>query len=328
MARAPWGRMDRKVRRPPKLLMPGPATRGDGRLPLQTILSIKRPSMPAPALPYFDQVLQRLEAGDPQLERCFGNHVHWGYWKDPHPSELSAIQEFPQAAEALTRLMLDQAHLQAGESVLDVGCGFGGTIDSLNQNWDGLALTGLNLDARQIERARQFVQPRAANTIEWIVADACALPLATDSLDVVLAVECIFHFPSRQAFLQEAQRVLRTGGRLVLSDFVPCRPLAILLRVLQSLRGAPFSNGTYGPVDCRWDQRRYASQAKRHGLELRNDLDITVHTLPTYAVVRKLFAAMGAESAVRDTARIEQLSRWGWLRYRILTFSKPIAAGP
>ena len=328
MARAPWGRMDRKVRRPPKLLMPGPATRGDGRLPLQTILSIKRPSMPAPALPYFDQVLQRLEAGDPQLERCFGNHVHWGYWKDPHPSELSAIQEFPQAAEALTRLMLDQAHLKAGESVLDVGCGFGGTIDSLNQNWDGLALTGLNLDARQIERARQFVQPRAANTIEWIVADACALPLATDSLDVVLAVECIFHFPSRQAFLQEAQRVLRPGGRLVLSDFVPCRPLAILLRVLQSLRGAPFSNGTYGPVDCRWDQRRYASQAKRHGLELRNDLDITVHTLPTYAVVRKLFAAMGAESAVRDTARIEQLSRWGWLRYRILTFSKPIAAGP
>ena len=328
MARAPWGRMDRKVRRPPKLLMPGPATRGDGRLPLQTILSIKRPSMPAPALPYFDQVLQRLEAGDPQLERCFGNHVHWGYWKDPHPSELSAIQEFPQAAEALTRLMLDQAHLKAGESVLDVGCCFGGTIDSLNQNWDGLALTGLNLDARQIERARQFVQPRAANTIEWIVADACALPLATDSLDVVLAVECIFHFPSRQAFLQEAQRVLRPGGRLVLSDFVPCRPLAILLRVLQSLRGAPFSNGTYGPVDCRWDQRRYASQAKRHGLELRNDLDITVHTLPTYAVVRKLFAAMGAESAVRDTARIEQLSRWGWLRYRILTFSKPIAAGP
>jgi len=31
---------------------------------------------------------------------------------------------------------------------------------------------------------------------------------------------------------------------------------------------------------------------------------------------------------VRDTARIEQLSRWGWMRYRILTFSKPIAANP
>ena len=284
--------------------------------------------MPDPVLPYFDQVLQRLAAGDTQLERCFGNHVHWGYWKDPNPSKRSALQEFPQAAEALTRLMLDQAPIQAGQSVLDVGCGFGGTIASLNQHWDGLALTGLNLDARQIERARQLVQPRAANTIEWIVADACALPLAADSLDVVLAVECIFHFPSRQAFLQEAQRVLRPGGRLVLSDFVPCRPLAILLRALQSLHGAPFSNDTYGPIDCSWDQRRYASQSKSLGLELSNDVDITVHTLPTYAVVRELFRAMGADRAVRDTAQIEQLSRWGWMRYRILTFSKPIAAGP
>ena len=284
--------------------------------------------MPDPVLPYFDQVLQRLAAGDTQLERCFGNHVHWGYWKDPNPSKRSALQEFPQAAEALTRLMLDQAPIQAGQSVLDVGCGFGGTIASLNQHWDGLALTGLNLDARQIERARQLVQPRAANTIEWIVADACALPLAADSLDVVLAVECIFHFPSRQAFLREAQRVLRPGGRLVLSDFVPCRPLAILLQALQSLRGAPFSNDTYGPIDCSWDQRRYASQSKSLGLELSNDVDITVHTLPTYAVVRELFRAMGADCAVRDTARIEQLSRWGWMGYRILTFRKPIAASP
>ena len=284
-------------------------------------------AMPAPALPYFDQVLRRLAAGDAQLERCFGNHVHWGYWQDPHTCARRARQEFPQAAEALTHLLLDQAHLQAGQSVLDVGCGFGGTIASLNQNWDGLALTGLNLDGRQIERARQLVQPRAANTIDWIVADACALPLAPASVDLVLAVECIFHFPSRHAFLQEVQRVLRPGGRLVLSDFVPCRPLAILLRLLQSLRGAPFSNGTYGPIDCRWDQRRYASQARLHGLELRSDADITAHTLPTYAVVRELFDAMGAASAVRDTARIEQLSRWGWLRYRILSFSKPIAAG-
>ena len=284
--------------------------------------------MPDPVLPYFDQVLQRLAAGDTQLERCFGNHVHWGYWKDPNPSIRSALQEFPQAAEALTRLMLAQAHIQTGHKVLDVGCGFGGTIASINEHWDGIALTGLNLDARQIERARQHVQPRASNTINWIVADACALPLTAESLDVVLAVECIFHFPSRQAFLREAQRVLRPGGRLVLSDFVPCSPLAILLRALQSLHGAPFSNETYGPIDCSWDQRRYASQSKRLGLELSNDMDITVHTLPTYAVVRELFRAMGADRAVRDTAQIEQLSRWGWMRYRILTFSKPNASGP
>src|SRR5438034_5931485 len=44
-------------------------------------------------------------------------------------------------------------------------------------------------------------------------ADACALPFPDASFDRVLAVECIFHFPSRLRFLKEAARVLKPGGR-------------------------------------------------------------------------------------------------------------------
>ncbi len=73
-----------------------------------------------------------------------------------------------------------------------------------------------------------------------------------------------------------------------------------------------------------WWNHRQPQPARRHGLQLRNDADITAHTLPTYGVVRDLFEAMGAAAAVEDTARLEQLSRRGWLRYRILTFSKPV----
>lgn len=275
------------------------------------------------SLPYFDQILQRLQAGDQQLERSFGLHVHWGYWPNPRISAEVAREGFSAAAEALTSLMLEQAQLSDGQSILDVGCGFGGTLASLNRQWDRLALTGLNLDKRQIERARRNVQARAGNTLDWVVADACAMPLAASSQDVVLAVECVFHFPSRDSFLQEVQRVLRPGGRLVLSDFVPRAPLALGLRTLQKLRRAPFSNATYGPVDSCWDRRRYGLRARQHGLDLCCDLDITPNTLPTYAVVRDLFEAMGAPQGARDTARIEQLCRAGLLQYRILTFLKP-----
>lgn len=258
--------------------------------------------------------------------------MHWGYWPEPAaaPAVVAAgaadgvsdavAADYARAAEALTQLLLQRAALQSGDRVLDVGCGFGGTIASLNEVGLPLTLTGLNIDPRQLERARARVQPRPGNTIHWIEGDAGALPLEDASQDVVLAVECIFHFPSRAAFLAEARRVLRPGGRLVLSDFVPMAPLAWLLR-LQGQGGA-VHNATYGRVNCSWDRRRYARQASRLGLTLTSDADITRATLPTYPVVRQLFAGLGAEQAVRDTARIEQLSRRGWLRYRVLSFQR------
>ena len=33
--------------------------------------------------PYFDDLLNRLEAGDLATEAAFGRHVHWGYWPEP-----------------------------------------------------------------------------------------------------------------------------------------------------------------------------------------------------------------------------------------------------
>lgn len=272
------------------------------------------------SLPYFDQLLQRLEAGDARLGQRFGRHVHWGYWDPPGIDPDQAWDGFAEAAEALSLRLLHQARIRDRERVLDVGCGLGGTIACLNAGWQGLALTGVNLDSRQIEVARRSVEPRADNSLAWVVADACALPLPAASQDVVLAVECIFHFPARERFLAEVRRVLRPGGRLVLSDFVPVQPLAWLLRLLAAGRSAQVFNRTYGPVDCSWDCRRYAREARRHGLRLVGNDDITLNTLPTYGVVARLFEAMDLPSAVADTALIKRLSRWRWLRYRILRF--------
>ena len=248
--------------------------------------------------------------------------MHWGYWPNPPHGAEPARASFAAAAEALSQQLLAVAAIAAGDRVLDVGCGFGGTIACLNAHGQGLALTGVNLDARQIERARRRVQPKGDNQITWLTADACALPLNDASQDVVLAVECIFHFPSRDRFLAEVRRVLKPGGRLVLSDFVPVSPLAWLLRQLGRQRRGPLSNRTYGPIDCSWGWRRYAARAARLGLPLVQNIDITPNTLPTYHVVGHLFRAMGWPTAADDTALIERLSRWGLLRYRILAFER------
>ena len=60
--------------------------------------------------------------------------------------------------------------------------------------WIDLEMTGLNIDPRQLEVARKEVLPENGNTIDFIEADAVSLPFPDDTFDVVLAVECIFHF--------------------------------------------------------------------------------------------------------------------------------------
>jgi len=273
---------------------------------------------PAAALPYFDLLLRQLERDDPAFRDAFGQHVHWGAWADPARADGS-VADFAAAAARLSALVIAAAEISSGQMVLDAGCGFGGTVAQLNAGWQGLELIGLNIDPRQLARAAARVQQRGDNSIRWIAADACAMPLPDRSLDALLAVECIFHFPSREAFFAEAARLLRPGGRLALCDFVPTRSL----RALQRLGPAGEAVGaTYGPIDCTCSMAGYRALARRHGFTLLRNDDITRATLPTYRVVAELFGQAGEADAVAATRTIGWLSRLGLLRYRVLAFAR------
>ena len=273
------------------------------------------------ALPYFDMILQQLEAGQPETAQVFGRHVHWGYWAETKTADGS-LEDFAIAAETLCQRVYAAAHIQEGDRLLDAGCGFGGTIASLNENYQQLDMTGINIDPRQLERARQTVQPLASNRIAFVEGDACELPFEDNSMDVVLAVECIFHFPSRERFFQEARRVLRPGGRLALSDFASIPPFKTLQQLANRLSSTLVS-GTYGRADTAFTVADYRALAKKTGFTAITIEDITRHTLPTYPVVKQLFDTAGETRAVRETAVVETLSQLGLLRYLIVSFVVP-----
>jgi 2-polyprenyl-3-methyl-5-hydroxy-6-metoxy-1,4-benzoquinol methylase len=96
-----------------------------------------------------------------------------------------------------------------GKLLLDVGAGTGPF--SLVARDRGASVISLDLGGQllRVARGKGIQQP--------VVGDACALPLAHDSVDVVISSECIEHTPSPRTAVSEMLRVLRPGGSLALT---------------------------------------------------------------------------------------------------------------
>lgn len=277
-------------------------------------------------LPYINLLLKQLARGDSMVEKSFGRHIHWGYWPDPAVAQPSSVEDFGAAAERLSLELISLAGITPGMRVLDAGCGFGGTIACLQERIPGLDLVGLNIDPRQLQRAASLVTSSDGNAISFVGGNACALPFADNSFDRVMAVECIFHFPSRLDFLREVKRVLRPGGAMVLSDFVP-HPLFAPLGKLSRLEAFSSIN-LFGRSDVSCTDSGYRRIAAEAGLTITTLRDVTRNILPTYAFLQHLGAAPnmagvpGRRHAAPFIKLLDFYGRRGWLCYKFLRFDK------
>jgi SAM-dependent methyltransferase len=270
-------------------------------------------------LPYFDDLIERLErAPDSPVSQAFRRHVHWGYYSPPEAADDS-MAGFLRAAEAMTARMCESGRVRNGLRILDVGCGLGGTIAHLNESLSGCKLVGLNIDERQLARARREVIARQDNEVVFVHGDACALPFDAGAFDVVLAVECIFHFPSRKAFFGEARRVLRDAGTLAVSDFVVDGARLDQLEAWAKTSGS--TQGTFfGTNSTAISSETYVRLGRSKGFTLLRDEDITAETMPTYPFWKRLYGEAGLPGGVQVTSYFEETSRIGFFMYRILSF--------
>jgi SAM-dependent methyltransferase len=102
-----------------------------------------------------------------------------------------------------------------GRRVLDVGCGFAGTL--LHLSADGAHGVGLEYDRGSLALAKKRMDLHGVRGLAFLSGDGFRMPFEDGSFDLVIATDVLEHVPNRNQMLSEMARVLRSGGLMYLA---------------------------------------------------------------------------------------------------------------
>jgi len=172
-----------------------------------------------------------------------------GYWEDTTRSER-------QACDNLLDRLFALAPDSAG-SILEVACGRGETTRYLMKLYPAERVTAIDVSETRLETARAGLPG-----VTFRRMDATRLEFPDDTFDTVICVEAAYRFEPRSRFLQEALRVLKPGGRLLLADLL-CE------------RWTETTGGTAHPDEHARDPKDYETLLARAGFEPHRVVDAT-----------------------------------------------------
>lgn len=244
----------------------------------------------------------------------WGEHVHHGLWRTGAESQQEAV-------EALSDLVADRLGFRAGDALVDIGCGYGGTARRFGAR--GARVTGFTLSAEQAAHS----SPQAG--VELRVQDWLANDLPDDSADGAYAIESSEHMTDKPAFFREARRVLRPEGRLVV-----CAWLATEQPKPWHVRHLLEPICYEGRLPSMGSESEYRAMAADAGLKLIGFDDVSARVARTWTICLQRFGkAMVTDQAMRgfvlsarnrlfasSVPRLILAYRTGAMRYGVFTF--------
>ncbi len=134
-------------------------------------------------------------------------------------------QKVPAIFAPMAEATLDTIPLPLRANVLDVACGTGAVARAIASRLEKPSkITGADLNPSMVEIARQNI-PSGNHEFEFVVASADAMPFEDSGFDLVFCQHGLQFFPNKQAALAEMRRVVRKGGKLILTCWAGIPPM-------------------------------------------------------------------------------------------------------
>lgn len=162
--------------------------------------------------------------------------------------DRAALRFFPFTADRLAQRLAPRP----GEKVLDVATGTGAVAVAVAQRLRDGRVMAIDLSERMLDRAYANVRRMALHNVDLHPMDAAALEFRDGYFDALTCSFGLFFLPDMQAALQEWRRVLRPGGRMLLTGFAAgtFQPLAELFCERLAACGGP----ELTPADFGWQR--------------------------------------------------------------------------
>jgi len=145
----------------------------------------------------------------PYYRSLWGEHIHHGYWtRGDESKEQAQIQLIEHLAKT--------AGMPARCTLLDCGCGFGGTAIYLAKKF-GAQVTGITISPVQVEMANRAAEREGAEA-NFVLMDAEQMKFER-KFDVIWTTESVAHYQDAAKFFAAAAEALRPAGVLAITDW-------------------------------------------------------------------------------------------------------------
>ena len=196
------------------------------------------------------------------LCELFGHDWHLGYW-------LNAAT-VAESAQRLNAIMAARLALEPGMSVLDVGCGVGGSACFMARE-SGAQVVGISNSRPGLDEAERFAKQQGVDhLVSFRFGEMQEIPFPDGSFDRVWSCEALHNVADKTSVVPELARVLRPGGRMVLGDLFLLNPV-IETADLERLRQFSFHLST---ADA------FIGALQNSGIRVVESIDIGHHVGP------------------------------------------------